>query len=1194
MPGTNIPPHRRDDAPLGCVIVGLLAAVFLCPAAFAQHREQQDADLEAGFVSPPASAYPRVYWRWLESDVTAQSITQDLEAMKRQGIRGAILFDAGVGDAKVARRPPPGPRFPDPQWRAMSRHAVAEADRLELELSLNLGSGWNCGGPWITPRFAAQKIVWSETAAEGPSRFSAKVPIASAVKKDRAARPVFYRDIAVLAVRPPALPKLERRAVLPKITASSSQKKHSVPLAADRYLMTHWTSKGTRPGEGPTAAFPEWIRFEFKKPFSIRSFYIAPEPGHGPEQCRLEWSEDGVNYQTLQKFVMAPDKPVTFTFPSFSSRIYRFVIDTSHDKDSPKKPRNVQIREVAILADGETPNVVPLPEPIKHWELKSVNKLLEADGRLDFKPYFEQAPSVPGEVQVDSRLTVDLTDAIAADGSLTWEVPEGEWTILRFGHTTTGRRVSTCSPGGEGLMLDPLSREALDVHWKAMAEPLIREVEKMGAGSLKYLHTEAWDIGPVNWTADFPAEFKRRRGYDLSRYLPVLAGRIVDGRDLSNRFLSDFRRTIGDCIAENHYGRLRDFAHRHKIGLMAESGGPRPAPIDALECLGKNDIPMGEFRAPSKTDRVEDYRHCYVKGAASAARVYGRKLTAAKGFTSIGPQWERAPGDLKPFADRAFCGGVNRIFFHAFTSSPAGAGEPGNECSAGTHFNPNVTWWEQSRPWNRYLARCQYMLTQGRPVADVCCYYGDGVPNLVTPGLCDPAPGSGYGYDVVDRETVLSRMSVRGGQVVLPDATAYHALVLPDRKAISPEVLRRVAELVREGATVVGPKPSQAPGLGNYPDSDKEVRRLADQLWGPCDGKAITEHGFGLGKIVWGKPLRRVMLARGVPPDFEFRSTRNDAQLEAIHRRIGATDVFFVANRKDRWEETACKFRIVGRTPELWRPDTGEIEPQVVYDYDAISKQTHAPLRLAPHGSVFVVFRREPDRPRLFSVRRNGKAIFPVSPGHAAQLPVIEVLPGKQKPFEVRIWTKGKYQLRKMHGRIGWLDVTVKPVMRKMSGPWEVRFPKGWGAPEAVTFDELISWTGHPDPGVKYFSGTATYRKAFGVPVSLLGEDRYLALDLGDVRNIAEVTLNGNALGTLWKPPFRVDITGLLKEQDNLLEIKVTNLWPNRLIGDRHLPEDKRFTRTNVTKFTKDSPLLPSGLLGPVHVFVAGRAELDF
>ncbi|MFH1264535.1 MAG: glycosyl hydrolase, partial [Planctomycetota bacterium] len=641
----------------------ILLLAFCAAAAIAQQPDapksavSEAARLEAGFAAPPASAYPRVYWWWLQSNVTPESITRDLEAMKRQGIGGAILMDAGVGDATVARRTAAGPRFLSPQWRAMFRHAVAEADRLGLELSLNLGSGWNCGGPWITPQFAAQKIVWSETAVEGPLRFSAKLPIASVVEKDDAGRPIFYRDVAVLAVKPPPLPKLKQRPILPKIVARSSQQKYPIELAADRYLKTHWRSKGTRPGEGPTAAFPEWIQFEFQEPFAIRSFYIAPVPGHGPQQCELQWTEDGKEYQTLHKFVMSPDKPLTLTFPRFKSRIYRLVIDTSYDSDSPKKPRNVQIREIAILADGETCDVIPLPDPIKHWELKSVNKLLGPEDRLDFNAYFEQAPTVLGDVQVDSRLTVDLSGATGPDGSLTWEAPEGEWTILRFGHTITGRQVSTPSPGGEGLVLDPLSRAALDIHLEKMAEPLIREIDNAGGKGLKYLHAESWQIGPVNWTPDFPTEFKRRRGCDLSRYLPVLARKIVDSRELSNRFLNDFRRTIGDCIAENHYGRMRDFAHRHKLALMAESGGPQPAPIDAVECLAKNDVPMGEFRAPSKTGRDDDVRQFYVKAAASVAHVYGRNLVAAEGFTAIGPPWERTPRDLKPFADRAFCAG---------------------------------------------------------------------------------------------------------------------------------------------------------------------------------------------------------------------------------------------------------------------------------------------------------------------------------------------------------------------------------------------------------------------------------------------------------------------------------------------------------------------------------------------------------
>jgi len=1181
-------------------ICGLLALAIQAAVVAADAPTDDSAALEAGFAAPPSSARARVYWWWLDSQVTPEGITRDLEAMKRQGIGGAIVMDAGVGDPEVATPPPPGPRFLSPEWRAAFRHALAEAGRLGLELSLNLGSGWNCGGPWITPELAAQKLVWSEMEVEGPSAFSAKLPLPDLGPEGASA---FYRDVAVLAVRRPPLPKLPQAAMAAKVAASSSQEDHPIDLAVDGYLMTHWRSKGTRPGEGPTAAFPEWIQFEFAEPFTIRSFAIAPEPGHGPRECTLQWTDDGEHYQTLRKFVMSADKPELLDFPTFKSRMYRLVIDTSYDADSPERPSNVRIREITILAEGQSAHWVPLPEPIKHWDLKSVNKLPAFGQRLDLRAYEEQAESLPGEVQVDSRATVDLTRVVAPDGTLSWTVPRGKWTILRIGHTNTGRRVSTASPGGEGLVLDPLSRKALDVHLRAMAEPLIAESKEPGRRSLRYLHAEDWAVGPVNWTPGFIEQFRRRRGYDPLPYLPVLAGRIVDGRDISNRFLYDFRRTIGDCIAENHYGRLREYAHGHGLALHARSGGPAPAPIDALQCLAPNDVPMGEFDAPTGGESGEQ-PGMYVEPIASAAHVYGKNLVAARAFAAIGPQWEADPRALKPTADRAFCRGVNRVFIHTCTSSPVSAGRPGYEYFAATHCNPNVTWWGQSGPWNDYLARCQFMLSEGRFVADVCCYSGDGVPNLAAcegianllgPGYDHDGPGGpSYDYDAIDGQAILARMSVKENRLVLADGMSYRVLVLPDRTSIAPDVLRRVAQLVGDGATVVGPKPDRAPGLAGYPDADKEVRELADRLWGPCDGKTVTEHRVGKGTVIWGQPLPAVLLSLGVPPDFQCEGTMPDTAFDYIHRRVGEADVYFVANTKDRWEETACRFRVEGKTPELWWPDSGRFETLAVYDADPASKTIRAPVRLEPHGSVFVVFRQQSEHSRLFSIRRDGKAVFPVSPGRVAELPVVEVFPAPDDAFDVRVWVKGRYQFRKLEGRIGWLDVRATPAVRKMSGPWEVRFPKGGGAPEAVVFDELISWTEHENPGVKHFSGTAIYRKQFDVAASLFQPNRYLALDFGEVKNIAQVTLNGKDLGTLWKPPFRVDVTGLFREKGNVLEVKVTNLWPNRLIGDQLLPEGQRFTRTNIKKFTKDSPLLPSGLLGPVYVMVAGQERVKF
>ncbi len=999
----------------------LLSATLLPPALCAQGPE---AGLAAGFASPPDSARPWVCWLWLHGNVTREGITHNLEEMKRKGIGGAMILAAG--------NTPPGLRFMGEKWREMFAHAVSEANRLGLELSMNIGNWPSGGGQWITPELAAQRVVFSATEVEGIKQFSARLPISESVRTDKAGRVVFYRDIAILAVKKPKLPERPNRDVLPKITVSSSHKDHPLALATDGYLQTYWSSKGARPGDGPSAAFPEWILFEFDEPFSIRSFYIAPAPGRGPERCKLQWSEDGETFKTLQQFVLPPGRPQTLWFPIFSSRIYRLLINSAYDKGSRQKSRNVQIREIALLQEGETHKVVPVPEPIKNLELKSVDKLLDS-GNVDLDPYFEQAVSVPGEVQAQLDTTVNLTGKMGKDGSLTWNVPKGHWTIFRFGYTTTDQEVSGCNDGAAGLVLDRLSAEATDRQFQATAEMLVSNKtgeprglsprkalpqDKPGgspadlSGALKYFNSADCRFGPTNWTPDFQAEFQRRCGYDITPYLPVLAGKIVQQRDISNRFLYDFRRTIGESIAQNHYGRLSDLSHRYGVGYNSTFGGSQPPPVDVLKCLGRSDIPMGEFSATLQT-AGKDHRRSSVKQAASAAHIYGKNLVAAEGFTTLGSHRENEPRELKPAADRAFCEGVNRIFMRTFTSSPPEADSQGCEYFAGVHFNPNVTWWEQADAWTDYLARCQFMLMQGRFVADVCRYYGGGVPGVVPPEYVDPDLGPGYDYDVVDDEVILSKMSVRNGRIVLPGGMSYQLLVLPDRRAIELDVLQKIAELVEAGATVVGPRPTATPGLRNWPNCDKEVQKLSRRLWGPCDGKIITEHRCGKGRIVWGEKPRNILKSMGVRPDFVYRSALEDTRLDYIHRSCGDVEIYFVANRRDRWEETDCTFRVAGKAPEVWLPDSGRRVALAVYDFDLVNGGTRIPLRLAPYGSAFVVFRTVPERVRLFSLRRNGRPLFPISKGKVSVLPYIEVLPSKlsNDAFEVRLWVPGRYQL---------------------------------------------------------------------------------------------------------------------------------------------------------------------------------------
>lgn len=848
------------------------------------------------------------------------------------------------------------------------------------------------------------------------------------------------------------------------------------------------------------------------------------------------------------------------------------------------------IADIAVLAIPAGPTA----GAIKDWELKAGYREVEQT-TPDLLAWAEQAGSDQKGIALAS--VIDLTSQFKAEGRLNWNVPAGDWIVLRLAHALGGRERLWPGPGPGGPMLDHLSAEAIDVHFQATVAKLAADVGPLAGKTFTFVECDSCDLGTVNWTPRFAQEFKQRRGYDIVPYLPALMGRVVGSRAMTERFLYDFRQTIGDCIADNHYGRFRELCGKHGLDFMAEAGGPPPAPIDALRCYSRTTIPMGEFWSEGHT--------MHVRGAASAAHTNGRRLVAAEAFTSW-QHWTQGPFDLKPYGDRAFCEGMNRCYIHGFASSPPEAGKPGYAYYAGTHLEPNITWWEQSHGFFDYLARCQFMLQQGLPVADVCCYYGQQAPNFIPPRrdywyeLC-PSLGEDYACDFGDAETLLARAAVRDGRIVLPDGMSYRLLAFPDAIArgfpcrgrfIHPELFKKVAELARAGGTIVWPRPSLSPGLRDYPACDEQVAALAGELWGPED-KPAGERRVGEGRIIWGKTPRQVLLDAGIVPDFEQRPLAPSQQdrLAYAHRRIGQAEVYFIANRNTRnWVDAACFFRVQGKSPELWDPASGQIERQAAYD--EVEGRTWMPLRLPPAGSVFVVFRSPANHARIVAAQRNGQTLFSSRTAATPDLSALTIDAVENHPGTALVRQPGDYTLESGDGKV--LSARVKRLLTPLiCGPWEVRLVSGPGAPKEFKLDELVSWTQRDEPEIRHFAGTAAYRTEFSLPREYLEKRLRVCLDLGDVKHLAEVRLNGRECGLLWKPPFRLDATTALKPGKNQLEVRVTNLWPNRLIGDAQLPVEKRFTRTNMTVFNRQSPLLESGLIGPVELRVAACVPLD-
>ncbi len=806
--------------------------------------------------------------------------------------------------------------------------------------------------------------------------------------------------------------------------------------------------------------------------------------------------------------------------------------------------------EVVVEGPMEFSGILPFPEV-------SEQTPKNADGLpVFFKNVAAIAfPDASAENPIPDKLkVVDLSAQMDSSGYLEWKVPSGKWKIMRLVCSNSGQKLVLPSPKSNGYNIDHFNPEATEMHFQYIIDKLQKELGDFGNSALKFMYLCSYELQGLVWTPEMVNEFQKRRGYSMIPYLPVLYGNIIQNKDITDRFLFDFKMTLSDLIIEGHYMKARELLNKYGLKLCSEAGGPgqplHNCPFEALRALGALDIPRGEFwNKHSYIDEKGEDILWLVKEIACASHIYGKSIVDGEAFTSW-QHWQEGPFELKPLADKAMCEGLNLFTFHTGAHNPPEGGKPGWVYHAGTHMNPNRVWWPKIKPFIDYLARSCFLLQQGKFRGDVCYYYGDHAPNFVRPKHVDPSLGSGFDYDVVNSEVILTRMDVRDGKIVLPDGMTYELLVLPDMEDANPDVLEKIMKLVEDGATVAGPKPNRSNGLTDYPHPDEKVKLLADKLWGPCNGKDIKENKYGKGKVIWGRNLRQILAERGVGPDFTFTGKSDSTDLDFIHRSTDTEEIYFVSNKKMQWAEAECEFRVKDKIPELWIPETGKILKAPVYKN--ISQTTRVFLQLPPAGSVFVVFRKSPDRKHIAT---DTTFNFTVS------------------------------------------DIPLTVILK---GPWELNFPAGWGAPATAVFPELISWTSHKEDGIKYFSGIATYRKEFDLPEDMVNSEAVIYLDLGEVEMIADVYLNGDHSGILWKPPFRLDITKNIRQGKNTLVIEIANDWSNRIVGDQKLPKDKRFTSTNITSpassglLWKDAPLLKSGLMGPVQIIAAKKVKLDF
>ncbi|MDE3061908.1 MAG: glycoside hydrolase [Acidobacteriota bacterium] len=1119
------PLQRRACATLASVLFALTAVA-----------QTPDA-LKQGFENPPSSARPRVWWHWMNGNITQEGIKLDLEWMHRVGIAGFQNFDAALSTPQVVKQ---RLAYMTPEWKDAFKYAIQTATQMGMEEAIAGSPGWSeSGGPWVPPSQGMKKYVWSETLVEGGKPFTGtlahppsntgafqNIGIRDSLGAAPGAKktPQFYADSVVIAYRR-ASSDVSISSLHPRMTASGG--------SPDQAMLTDGDLEKATGLAIPAAGEKAWIQYEFDQPTTLRALtLVTKDPDRitsmiygiaAPEKA-LEASDDGQTFHLVATMPHGGGHEHTLSFPAVTAKYFRVTFKRVPPPPPPAWARGLDPKSFGLNA-GTAPSDYQIAELVLHPGAR-VNEFEE---KAAFTPepdlYSLATPSVDSSDAVRTSDVVDLTSKMHADGTLNWTPPAGDWVVVRFGYSLLGITNHPATAEATGLEVDKLDRRYVKQYMETYLESYKQTVgpDLIGAHGIHYIINDSWEAGSQNWTDNMIDQFKKRRGYDPTPWMPVLTGQVVQSAEASDRFLWDFRKTIADLIADEHYGQLEATIHEWGMGHYGESHeSGRAFVADGMEVKKFNEVPMGAMW--TQTPGVNEEQFGYNaddRESASVAHIYGQNLAAAESMTAAAAPWGWSPATLKPTADQEFLNGINRIVIHESAHQPLVDKKPGLSLGPfGQWFNRNETWAEQAGPWIDYLARTSYMLQQGRFGADLVYYYGE--DSNLTAIFAHKAPEvpAGYGFDYINADALIHELSVKDGVLVTPAGMRYKVLGLDAySRHMSLPVLRAIHKLVESGAVVAGPKPIDDPSLA---DDSAEFRKLNDELFG--DGSGI--HSVGSGKVYAGTSLADVFNAMHVAPDFDYTKPESDTRLEFLHRKLDNADLYFVDNRGDHGSKVNATFRVTGKAPELWHAETGKSEPA---SYSIENGRTTVPLDLEAWGTVFVVFRK---------------------PAHGTSF----TAPAKNVQE-----------------------------LATVSGPWQVSFPANWGAPASTTLNELASWSDNADAGVKYFSGTGTYTKTLQVPASWLHKGAQIWIDLGDIKNLAQVSVNGKSLGVVWHKPYRVDATEALKPGANELSIQVTNAWVNRMIGDQQ-PGATQYTFTAVKPYRANSPLVPSGLLGPVTV----------
>lgn len=1142
-------------------IIRFTGIALLCSLVISctQNKTQEAINVHE-FTNPPENVKINTWWHWLDGNITREGITRDLEAMKAQGVVQATILNVGLfGDRDFGVQKV---KFGSDQWFEMFRWALQEANRLGIKIGAHNCDGWSSsGGPWITPEMAMKQFVWNKTIIKGGQKVDIRIKKPFGLNN-------FYKDVALVAYKTDETPN-SFQSSSPKVTLNDS---------VDASYVTDGnpvSAVNVKKGDNLNISLSAPLSFN-KIAINPRRSFMWSSPDDISAGFTLSVSNDGKKYRKIFDFtVKGLNKTGYITVPLTTSRFVRITLNAVSD-ESP-----LDVSELELLNGNEKALFSP-----------SIPYLSEKTGSSTAAKEEFFYSSGGGHNIRSGKDIVTLTDKMSADGTLQWEAPEGNWTVVRFGYTITGATNGPATKEGVGLECDKMDTAAINLHFRNFPHKLIEQAGKYAGNTFKFILIDSWECEYQNWTAGFQSEFEKRRGYSLIPYLPVLCGELINSPEESEAVLFDFRKTIAELIEQNYYERFSDLCHKDKIEMHAEViyGNAQYPPLDILKSTRCVDLPMYEFWSSTDKNMFIEYKPQAMPELnmpACAVTGYNKLVLGSEAYTGLA-HYSESPYELKPFGDRAFCSGINQMILHSYVHQPDDR-KPGMTLGQyASHFNRNNLYWQDISEWLNYQSRVQYVLQKGTVAPDVLYYLGDQLPQFFVNNQSTNLP-FGYQLNASNYDILKNRVVITGGKLKLNNATGYSLLTLPAYPFMEFETLKLIESLVKAGAVVYGPKPLYPLSRADLQSNITAFHELAEKVWGNVDGKSVNENSYGKGKVFWGIPVDEVLKRINLAPDFATNHQEHNT-FQFIHKKIGETDIYFVANQLDSCLDRECLFRAGEKFPEIWDPEKGTSAKPAIFRIE--NGIVRVPFRFKPYQSALFVF--TPGNPGDFitTVSIDGRQIFPaLNVKEKAEVPLVTF---EKDGMAVRVSSTGQYVFQTFTKRTlsGKYDQPEEVEITGFKGT--IQFEPGYKATiQPVEITALKSLTEYDNPDIRYFAGNAKYTIKFRAPDNFItGEEIFL--NTGKFNAVAEVSLNSKSLGKIWKPGTALNISGLLKV-DNELVINVANVYRNRFIGDfiQYGKVQNLFTSSPITEFLdKDKPLKPAGLIGPLKLIKVSKAML--